>query len=64
MSSSAKDQRIESAGEYPFTRGIHPTMYQSKPWTIRQYAGFGTAAESNQRYKELVARGTGGLSVA
>jgi methylmalonyl-CoA mutase N-terminal domain/subunit len=39
-------------------------MYQSKPWTIRQYAGFGTAAESNQRYKELVARGTGGLSVA
>ena len=51
-------------GEYPFTRGIHPSMYTGRPWTMRQYAGFGTAQESNQRYRQLVANGTGGLSVA
>ncbi|AXH97708.1 acyl-CoA mutase large subunit family protein [Ornithinimicrobium avium] len=51
-------------GSYPYTRGVYPTMYTGRPWTMRQYAGFGTAAESNARYKELVANGTGGLSVA
>jgi methylmalonyl-CoA mutase N-terminal domain/subunit len=51
-------------GEYPFTRGVHPTMYTGRPWTMRQYAGFGTARESNERYHQLVAAGTGGLSVA
>jgi len=51
-------------GAYPFTRGVYPTMYTGRPWTMRQYAGFGTAAESNARYHELVAHGTGGLSVA
>lgn len=51
-------------GSYPFTRGVYPTMYTGRPWTMRQYAGFGTAAESNARYRELVAHGTGGLSVA
>ncbi|GAA1434798.1 methylmalonyl-CoA mutase family protein [Microlunatus lacustris] len=51
-------------GGYPFTRGIHPGMYTSRPWTMRQYAGFGTAAESNARYLELIAHGTAGLSVA
>lgn len=51
-------------GSYPFTRGVYPTMYTGRPWTMRQYAGFGTAAESNARYRELVANGTGGLSVA
>lgn len=51
-------------GEYPFTRGVYPTMYTGRPWTMRQYAGFGTARESNERYKALVAAGTGGLSVA
>lgn len=51
-------------GSYPFTRGVYPSMYTGRPWTMRQYAGFGTAAESNARYKELVANGTGGLSVA
>jgi methylmalonyl-CoA mutase, N-terminal domain len=51
-------------GEFPFTRGVHPTMYTGRPWTMRQYAGFGTAVESNRRYKQLVAHGTGGLSVA
>ncbi len=51
-------------GEYPYTRGVYPSMYTGRPWTMRQYAGFGTAGESNERYKELVANGTGGLSVA
>ncbi len=51
-------------GEYPFTRGIYPGMYTKRPWTIRQYAGFSTAAESNRRYHQLIANGTSGLSVA
>ncbi|HET7304850.1 MAG TPA: acyl-CoA mutase large subunit family protein [Segeticoccus sp.] len=51
-------------GSYPFTRGPYPTMYTGRPWTMRQYAGFGTAKESNERYHELVRNGTGGLSVA
>src|SRR6204780_4286713 len=44
-------------GEYPFTRGVYPTMYRGRLWTMRQYAGFGTAAESNQRYRYLLERG-------
>jgi methylmalonyl-CoA mutase N-terminal domain/subunit len=51
-------------GEFPFTRGIQPTMYRGKLWTMRQYAGFSTAAESNRRYRYLLQRGTTGLSVA
>jgi len=51
-------------GEFPFTRGIQPTMYRGRLWTMRQYAGFGTAAESNQRYRYLLAQGVDGLSVA
>src|ERR1700756_3591183 len=51
-------------GEFPFTRGIYPTMYRSRLWTMRQYAGFGTAAESNKRYRYLLSRGQMGLSVA
>ncbi len=51
-------------GTAPFTRGIHPTMYRSRLWTMRQYAGFGTATESNQRYHELLSKGGTGLSVA
>ena len=51
-------------GAFPFTRGAQPTMYRGKLWTMRQYAGFSTAAESNQRYHYLLARGTTGLSVA
>ncbi|MEU6611412.1 methylmalonyl-CoA mutase family protein, partial [Streptomyces shenzhenensis] len=49
-------------GAYPFTRGVYPTMYTGRPWTMRQYAGFGTAAESNARYRQLIAHGTTGLS--
>src|SRR5207248_4493475 len=51
-------------GAFPFTRGIHPAMYRSRLWTMRQYAGFGTAAESNARYRYLLANGVSGLSVA
>jgi len=51
-------------GEYPFVRGIHPAMYLGRPWTKRQYAGFGTAEETNERYKYLLSQGQTGLSVA
>jgi methylmalonyl-CoA mutase N-terminal domain/subunit len=51
-------------GEFPYTRGIYSDMYRSRLWTMRQYAGFGTAEESNQRYKYLLSQGTSGLSVA
>src|SRR5579884_4016657 len=51
-------------GEFPFTRGVHPGMYRSRLWTMRQYAGFGTAEESNKRYHFLLSQGTTGLSVA
>ena len=56
--------QLGEPGAYPFTRGVYPSMYTGRPWTMRQYAGFGTARESNARYRELVANGTGGLSVA
>ncbi|HQA60058.1 MAG TPA: methylmalonyl-CoA mutase family protein, partial [Tepidanaerobacteraceae bacterium] len=51
-------------GEYPYTRGVQPTMYRGRLWTMRQYAGFGTAEESNKRYKYLLSQGQTGLSVA
>ena len=51
-------------GQFPFTRGIYPTMYRGRLWTMRQYAGFGTAVESNQRYRYLLSQGQTGLSVA
>jgi len=57
-------QRLGEPGAFPFTRGVYPTMYTTRPWTMRQYAGFGTAAESNARYHALLAAGTTGLSVA
>ncbi|MGW5651150.1 acyl-CoA mutase large subunit family protein [Streptomyces humi] len=57
-------RQLGDPGSYPFTRGVHPTMYTGRPWTMRQYAGFGTAAESNARYRQLIAHGTTGLSVA
>jgi methylmalonyl-CoA mutase, N-terminal domain len=58
------DSELGEPGHYPYTRGIYPSMYTTKPWTMRQYAGFGSAAESNARYRELIAHGTAGLSVA
>ena len=58
------ERDIGFPGEYPFTRGVQPTMYRGKLWTMRQYAGFGTAEESNRRYKYLLEKGQTGLSVA
>jgi methylmalonyl-CoA mutase N-terminal domain/subunit len=57
-------EKLGYPGEFPFTRGIHPGMYRSRLWTMRQYAGFGTAEESNKRYHFLLSQGTTGLSVA
>jgi len=58
------DSSLGYPGEFPFTRGIYPTMYRGRFWTMRQYAGFGTAAESNRRYRYLLSQGQAGLSVA
>ncbi len=58
------DHDLGAPGEFPYTRGIHPNMYRGKLWTMRQYAGYATAEESNARYKYLLAHGTTGLSVA
>src|SRR5215207_916024 len=58
------DLALGAPGNCPYTRGIYPSMYTTRPWTMRQYAGFGTATESNARYRELIAHGTAGLSVA
>jgi methylmalonyl-CoA mutase, N-terminal domain len=57
-------RQLGEPGSYPFTRGVYPSMYTGRPWTMRQYAGFGTAAESNRRYHQLISHGTTGLSVA
>ena len=56
--------QLGDPGEYPFTRGVYPTMYRGRMWTIRQYSGFGTAEETNQRFKDLIEDGETGLSVA
>ena len=58
------DAKVGRPGEPPFTRGVQPTMYRGRLWTMRQYAGFSTAEESNRRYRALLAGGTSGLSVA
>ncbi|MET0167138.1 MAG: methylmalonyl-CoA mutase family protein [Vicinamibacterales bacterium] len=58
------DENIGEPGGFPFTRGIQRDMYRGRPWTMRQYAGFGTASESNRRFRFLLARGVTGLSVA
>src|SRR3989338_6577803 len=60
----SEERDLGQPGEYPFTRGIHPTLYRGRLWTMRQYAGFGTAAESNHRYKFLLRQGQKALSVA
>src|SRR3954452_19812972 len=58
------EERVGQPGEYPFTRGIHAEMYRSRRWTIRQYAGYATAAETNERFRYLIDHGTTGLSMA
>jgi methylmalonyl-CoA mutase N-terminal domain/subunit len=57
-------ERLGDPGEYPYTRGVYPSMYRGRPWTMRQYAGFGTAKETNARFKYLTENGQTGLSVA
>ncbi len=58
------EREVGRPGEYPFTRGIHPLMYRKRPWTMRQYSGFGTARETNQRFKWLLEQGQTALNVA
>jgi methylmalonyl-CoA mutase N-terminal domain/subunit len=58
------ERDLGSPGEYPYTRGVQPTMYRGRLWTMRQYAGYGTAEESNQRFRFLLSQGQAGLSVA
>src|ERR671932_1637823 len=57
-------RRLGDPGEYPYTRGPYPSMYRGRPWTMRQYAGFGSASETNARFKYLIENGQSGLSVA
>jgi methylmalonyl-CoA mutase, N-terminal domain len=58
------EEKLGKPGAYPYTRGVYPTMYTKRPWTMRQYAGFATATESNRRFHQLIEAGTTGLSVA
>src|SRR5882762_6167045 len=58
------EKDLNSPGEFPYTRGIYSTMYRGRLWTMRQYAGYGTAAQSNERFRYLLAKGQTGLSVA
>jgi methylmalonyl-CoA mutase N-terminal domain/subunit len=64
LSNWSPDGALSFPGEFPYTRGIYPTMYRGRFWTMRQYAGFGSALESNQRYRYLLSKGQDGLSVA
>src|SRR5205823_8402694 len=58
------EERLGEPGEYPFTRGIHPDMYRSRRWTMRQYAGYASAKETNERFQYLIEHGSTGLSMA
>ncbi|MFL5860092.1 MAG: methylmalonyl-CoA mutase family protein, partial [Solirubrobacteraceae bacterium] len=58
------EKRLGQPGEYPFTRGVHRDMYRKQLWTMRQYAGYASAKESNERYRYLLAHGSTGLSMA
>ena len=60
----AYDREIGAPGQYPFTRGIHADMYRGRLWTMRQFAGFGTARQTNQRFRFLLEQGQAGLSTA
>jgi len=64
LAAFSESQDLGRPGQYPFTRGIHPSMYRGRFWSMRQYAGFGSAAESNERYKFLLSQGQSALSVA
>src|SRR5262245_60777832 len=58
------DADVGRPGEFPYTRGVYPTMYRGRPWTMRQFAGFGTPRDTNERFKFLLAQGQTGLSTA
>ncbi|MCI0448084.1 methylmalonyl-CoA mutase family protein, partial [bacterium] len=58
------EKEIGWPGEYPYTRGIHPSLYRSKVWSMRQFTGFGSAAQTNERLRYLIANGTNALSIA
>src|ERR687885_1947725 len=62
--SEGLEERLGEPGDYPFTRGIHEEMYRSRRWTIRQYAGYASAKETNERFRYLIDHGTTGLSMA
>jgi methylmalonyl-CoA mutase N-terminal domain/subunit len=64
VAADADDRELEPPGDFPFTRGPYATMYRGRPWTIRQYAGYGSAEETNARFRYLLERGQSGLSVA
>ena len=64
LAGSDPARQLAEPGAYPYTRGIHPTMYRGRLWTMRQFAGFGSAEDTNRRYKFLLERGQTGLSVA
>src|SRR3989441_10879150 len=64
LSDFAPDRDLAAPGAFPFTRGVQPSMYRGRPWTMRQYAGFADASESNRRYRYLLSQGVSGLSVA
>src|ERR1700737_2164481 len=64
LASQNPEETIGYPGKFPYTRGIYPTMYRGRFWTMRQYAGFGSAAQSNERYRYLLSKGQSGLSVA
>src|SRR5207249_11850235 len=58
------EERLGKPGEFPYTRGVHPTMYRGRLWTMRMFAGYGSAEDTNRRFKYLIAHGETGLSVA
>src|SRR5438552_7579302 len=64
LSGWSYEEQVGYPGDFPYTRGVQPTMYRGRLWTMRQYAGMGDAEESNKRYKYLLSHGTTGLSVA
>src|SRR5918993_570972 len=64
LAATDPEPSVDNPATFPFTRGIQPTMYRGRPWTMRQYAGFATAADSNRRYRYLLSQGVMGLSVA
>ncbi len=64
LSGFSYEKELNAPGSFPFTRGVQPTMYRGRLWTMRQYAGMGDAEESNKRYRFLLSQGTKGLSVA